>query len=135
MFEVCSQYVRKTGPDKFLYSRSYMRTRHDYDDKFLLQSYVHCVTGSDYDDQYAREVVVCCRGSGGLLAREAREARFSRTDRTALLSFCLICEDCAWLARSRSSLRSCGLYLVCLVCGRRLARSLVELAKSAVYVA
>ena len=37
--------------DKYLYSRSNMRSRHDYDDKFLLQSYVHYVTGSDYDDK------------------------------------------------------------------------------------
>ena len=95
-------------------------------------------------------------------------ACFSSTDRTALLSLFsfalfafvawfawfgllwLVCEDCTWLARLRSSLQSYGLCLVCLICEdcawlarlqnslrscvglrrRLLARSLVELANS-----
>ena len=46
----------------FCYSHMYMRTRHDYDDKFLYSRSYHCVAGSDYDDEVceARGVVVFC---------------------------------------------------------------------------
>ena len=54
--------TRHDYDDKYLYSRSYSGSRADYDDKFLLQSYGTCVAGIAYDDQYARGVVVCCEG-------------------------------------------------------------------------
>ena len=47
----------------------YMRTRHDYDDKFLY-SRSNMRSRHDYDDQYARGVVVCCMGhEASLFAR------------------------------------------------------------------
>ena len=44
--------------DKFLYSRSYTRSRRYYDDKYLY-SRSNMRSRHDYDDQYARGVVVC----------------------------------------------------------------------------